>query len=382
MKILNWNMFETAFDGRQEQAFEKLSYGLFCSKFNIKYGLFAYKNQIGIETDPVKIEDKQIGFQAKYTSASVPLSSKKREIISSIRKAKQRNKNLSEVYIYLNKAPGESRKSSKRLPDYLLDIEKEGDKIGVEITWQLPSHIEKQLSMEINSSIAQEYFPDLHALLRQQTLLHDKSSLLDTMKTAIIQLEIEKIKEFYYDGNWDVKLLEMRKLNRFINHSNETIAKTTFDFLESASHQTRIRMPEKNVSEIYSSILGFFPSSYNTEKIERIENGKQCVRIGFGITYDSFIHIRDLKIAQYGLTIMKYLYRYGKRNNESEISEYVLFQYEELERNLDRPERSDLALAKLLLKTYKDDLDSYDLSFPPLPKELREYISLQENREK
>lgn len=70
--------FESKFDGgRQEKAFESLAYHLFCLEFGIEKGLFRYKNQAGIETDPVEIGEDIIGFQAKYYSATTSLSTKK-----------------------------------------------------------------------------------------------------------------------------------------------------------------------------------------------------------------------------------------------------------------------------------------------------------------
>lgn len=69
-------------------------------------------------------------------------------------------------------------------------------------------------------------------------------------------------------------------------------------------------------------------------------------------------------IAAYGLLIFKFIYRESKRNVNSDLAEYVLEQYNHLEQTLDRPERNDLEDAKELLRAFKNDLDSYDLSFP------------------
>ncbi len=52
---------------------------------NINKGIFRYKNQVGIETEPVEHEGKLIGFQAKFYGTSV--NKNKRDIKKSIAEA-------------------------------------------------------------------------------------------------------------------------------------------------------------------------------------------------------------------------------------------------------------------------------------------------------
>ncbi len=53
MPKLNWKIFEAKFDGKEQDIFESLSYLLFTKEFNRPNGIFAYKNQAGIETEPI-----------------------------------------------------------------------------------------------------------------------------------------------------------------------------------------------------------------------------------------------------------------------------------------------------------------------------------------
>lgn len=48
-------------------AFEQMSYLLFCAEFNNRVGLFRYKNQTGIETEPIEKDGKYYGFQPNTT---------------------------------------------------------------------------------------------------------------------------------------------------------------------------------------------------------------------------------------------------------------------------------------------------------------------------
>ena len=68
---INWNIFKAKFYDKEQKSFEKLCYLLFCNEFNINTGIFRYKNQAGIETEPIEYDDKLIGFQAKFYETKI-----------------------------------------------------------------------------------------------------------------------------------------------------------------------------------------------------------------------------------------------------------------------------------------------------------------------
>ena len=51
---MNWKVFGIKYDKRETWAFEQMCYLLFCAEFNNRVGLFRYKNQTGIETEPIE----------------------------------------------------------------------------------------------------------------------------------------------------------------------------------------------------------------------------------------------------------------------------------------------------------------------------------------
>lgn len=256
----------------------------------------------------------------------------------------------------------------------------------IECTTFDSTRIERELLLNKQKErLLASYFPISHDKYRQNLFNHNSTQtdsktqvatslteedVLRITKTAIILLEIEKIKEEYYSKKWDARENPLHKLYRFTDHSNENVASAIFDFLDSVAHETRSGMPWDIASSIHSLVLTFFPSSYDNEAKERIENGKRCVYIGFSLTYDAFIYLNNFTIAKYGLLIWKFIYREGKRNEMPELVEAVLQQYKEIEQTLDRPERNDLGNAKELVKIFKDDLGTWDLSFPVLPEHL------------
>ena len=140
---LNWNNFKAKYDGREQRAFEQLSYILFCLEHEQKFGIFRYKNQAGIETNTIQINDEYIGFQAKFYETSV--GSNKDDIIDSITKAKNKNPDINKIFLYINKELSESSKENKSKPKYQEEIEQAALDINIELIWRVPSHFERQL---------------------------------------------------------------------------------------------------------------------------------------------------------------------------------------------------------------------------------------------
>lgn len=156
MQEINWNNFKAKFNGKEQKTFESLCYLLFCNEFNINTGIFRYKNQTGIETEPIKVDDKLIGFQAKFYESKI--SEKKDDIKDSIAKAKSKNQKLIKILFYLNKEFSESSIKGKKEPAYKTEIENFAKTQSIEIEWRVPSHIEAQLALDKNRTLAQHFF--------------------------------------------------------------------------------------------------------------------------------------------------------------------------------------------------------------------------------
>lgn len=192
MSTLNWNAFKNKYDQKETSAFENLSYLLFCSEFENRIGLFRYKNQTGIETEPIEKDGETYGFQAKYYT--VPISGKKSEITGSIKKTKRENPIVNKVYFYLNQEFSESTKKGQKKPKYQIEIENTAKTLGVEIIWRVPSYFEIQLLQPENKYIHDLFFisnPNAGDLIDE--LKKHTESILNPIKTEIIFNE-QKIK--------------------------------------------------------------------------------------------------------------------------------------------------------------------------------------------
>lgn len=153
---MNWKVFGLKYDKREEWAFEQMSYLLFCAEHNSRIGLFRYKNQAGIETEPLIKEGKMLGFQSKYYTTSI--ATNKGDIIDSIKKAKAKNENLLHMYFYINQEFSESTAKNQKKPRYQQEIETTSENLGIKLIWRVPSHIELQLSLPENNYIFDLFF--------------------------------------------------------------------------------------------------------------------------------------------------------------------------------------------------------------------------------
>ncbi len=91
----NWDIFKTKFGDNKHETFQWFCYLLFCKEYNQPYGTHAYKNQSGIETDPITIGDEVIGWQAKFYE--VTLSKKEDDLITTIKTTKKDNPNITKI---------------------------------------------------------------------------------------------------------------------------------------------------------------------------------------------------------------------------------------------------------------------------------------------
>jgi len=185
MQEINWNNFKTKFNGKEQRSFEWLSLLLFCDEFKLNTGVFRYKNQAGIETEPIEHDGKWIGFQAKFYETKI--SENKDDIKDSITKAKIKNPKLNKVLFYINKEFSESSNKDKKEPAYKTEIENYAKSKSIELEWKVPSHFEVQLALEKNSILAQHFFSlnksviDFIGELKQHT-----ESILKTIHSKII----------------------------------------------------------------------------------------------------------------------------------------------------------------------------------------------------
>lgn len=133
----NWSSFESLTDNPQ-YSFELLCYILFCKEFKQDNGIFRFKNQTGIENEPINYNNEIIGYQAKYYNKT--LSNYTKDFENMILNTKKNYPNLTKLIVYTNQ---EWAQSKKNIPpkDNLNTLAKNN---GIEIIWNCKSFFEKK----------------------------------------------------------------------------------------------------------------------------------------------------------------------------------------------------------------------------------------------
>ena len=172
----NWDNFKAKFNENPQTNFEWFCYSLFCQEFKIPTGIFRYKNQSGIETNPITTEDEVIGWQAKFYDTK--LSDNKADLIGMIEKSKKAYSSLTKIIFYTNQEWGQGKKGrdskakeetdqkakgSENSNDSKIkkEVDQKANESGIEIIWRGASFFESPLVTVENEKIAKHFFsPD------------------------------------------------------------------------------------------------------------------------------------------------------------------------------------------------------------------------------
>lgn len=197
----DWNIFKVKFSENPQNNFEWLCYLLFCEEFEKKFGIFRYKNQSGIETNPVNVDKEVIGWQAKFYEST--LSDHKVDLINTLIKSKRDYSDLTKIIFYTNQEWGQSHKkndseekvddSKKNDPKAKVDIETKAKELNLQIEWRTASFFESPFVTSKNELIVQHFFSLEKSIVQ---LLTEKQShtesILENIRT-FINFQGEKI---------------------------------------------------------------------------------------------------------------------------------------------------------------------------------------------
>ncbi|MEO6239801.1 MAG: restriction endonuclease [Bacteroidia bacterium] len=198
-----------------------------------------------------------------------------------------------------------------------------------------------------------------------------EEDLFQAALSANVILELEIIKDEFFETDWSNRDEILNKLNRYSELTNSRISKEVLGFLLKIAGLTRGRMPVSMSFSIFLHVLNFFPSSVTEEELpSAIHMADTCISIGFAMSYDATIHRDNFVIAGFGLLIAKRAYTFAMHYDLSDLKKKVQNMYDRLELTLQRPERSDLGDALRLTKCYRNDLQTARLEAPDLPADL------------
>jgi hypothetical protein len=193
----NWNIFKAKFGENPQSNFEWFCYLLFCKEFKRDKGIFRYKNQSAIETNPITVENEVIGWQAKFYET--PLSSHKKEFIDVLEKAKRDYPNITKIIFYTNQ---EWSQDKGKKPQVLKKIEDKASDLNIKLEWRTASFFESPFVCIENEIIAKHFFTvdrsifDLidelekhteNILTRVKTIFNFKNQVFGIDRNAVIE---------------------------------------------------------------------------------------------------------------------------------------------------------------------------------------------------
>jgi hypothetical protein len=198
---------------------------------------------------------------------------------------------------------------------------------------------------------------------------------IDTLNTAIqasVIVEIAKIKAEYFqcvklDRN-DILL----KFYAFKEYNFPRVCAELFEFLNRVAYETRSGLPFEMINTITSLVENYFPPEEDKITKVQIEKvGKLTLQIAFGIIYDTSIHSQRFHSMKQGYDLLKFIYVTSNNLKNGNLKKDVETTLNDIEKNLNRPERDDLGLAKSMFNIYKESLNNDSIGYPELGPELR-----------
>jgi hypothetical protein len=268
----DWDKFKAKFSENPQDEFEWFCYLLFCEEFDKPLGIFRYKNQSGIETNPIIKDDEVIGWQAKFYETK--LSSHKKDLIETLRRSKRDYPDITKVIFYTNKDWGQGKNQND--PKAKIDVEQTAAEEKMEIEWRTASFFESPFVSVKNKIIAQYFFSFDKSII---DLLRNKQShiksILSEIQTSIDfnnqKIEIDRSKAL-------VTILEELKNKKILILSGvggvgkTAIIKILHEKLENKIPFYMFKANEFNINKLNDLFSGFgfqdFLEAHKEEKIK------------------------------------------------------------------------------------------------------------------
>lgn len=184
----DWNIFKAKFSENPQNNFEWLIYSLFCREFKLKTGMFRFKNQRGVETEPTQHGEEYIGWQAKFYDT--PLSSHKADFIKMLDNTKESHQNITQLIVFTNAEWGQSKGQE---PKTKIAIDTHAKKKNIKLVWRCASYFETPDVISENKDLYSHFFSLSQSIYEKLALFHKHSNRLMSRISSYIELDNQKI---------------------------------------------------------------------------------------------------------------------------------------------------------------------------------------------
>lgn len=239
------------------------------------------------------------------------------------------------------------------------------------------SSLSKKLSKETIIKYRDHHYSVIEVEREKSLKILDQSignlseeKLLTASKNAIIIIEIEKIKNEYFETDWNGKSAVLNKIDVYQNQIDRRITFEILDFLEMESCNTRSGMTLDVADKFWVLILTYLPNYRKEIHDEWIELALKCIAIADAMIYDSTTYLKNLQVTRYGLLILKLIYRMSKEREVITTLSKVEKCYRVQLSNTERTDVGDMKFARELLLLFQKNLDEFSYTFPKMSDEL------------
>ena len=203
----NWDIFRAKFSENPQSNFEWFCYLLFCKEFDKPFGIFRFKNQAAIETNPIEKGEEVIGWQAKFYDTS--LSIHKNDLVNTIEKAKRDYPNITKLLFYSNQEWGQSKGKN---PQGLMDAEQKAKKVNIILEWRTASYFESEFVSIDNEFFTKHFFSNNKSIfdLIEEQKKHTEN-ILSQIQTNI------SFNNKYFEINRNKQLAELKDASQQIS---------------------------------------------------------------------------------------------------------------------------------------------------------------------
>jgi hypothetical protein len=205
----NWEIFRAKFSENPQYNFEWFCCLLFCKEFNKPYGIFRYKNQSAIETNPIEVGNEVIGWQAKFYDTS--LSNHKEDLLSTIEKSKRDYPNITKLLFYTNQEWGQNK---GKKPRGLIEVDEKAKGLNIILEWRPASFFESEFVSTKNAVFARHFFKldkSIFAIIEEQQ--NHTQNILSEIQTCIFfnnnsfEIDINKHIDILRDQSQQISIL-------------------------------------------------------------------------------------------------------------------------------------------------------------------------------
>ncbi len=195
MTKANWDIFRAKFRNHQSE-FEWLCYLLICREFGRAFGIFRYKNQAAIETDPIEKDGDVIGWQAKFYDTT--LTGHEDELNATLERAKKNYPDMTKLILYTNQEWAQTKGSE---PKGKKEVEGKAKSLGIQLEWRTAGFFESPFVSIENEIIARHFFSSGRTSIdMMDDLRAHADNVLSEIQTCISfgsqSIEIDRSKAF------------------------------------------------------------------------------------------------------------------------------------------------------------------------------------------